>query len=144
MLSTLTVTEVKKEEAARTELWGSVDGQSYRPLPQVDPAEGVHGLRSRALSLGGVPVRFLRIGDGVGDNAYSISEVAAYCQLPVPFPPKMRVVPAPVPPGEESKSLAEVERLCRLAARAGLRRADAVLALGGGVVGDLAGFVAGT
>ncbi|MDX6647011.1 MAG: 3-dehydroquinate synthase [Miltoncostaeaceae bacterium] len=54
----------------------------------------------------------------------------------------LRVVPAPVPPGEGSKSLAEVERLCRLAARAGLRRADAVLALGGGVVGDLAGFVA--
>jgi 3-dehydroquinate synthase len=54
----------------------------------------------------------------------------------------LRVVTAPVPPGEESKSLAEVERLCRLAARAGLRRADAVLAMGGGVVGDLAGFVA--
>ncbi len=35
-----------------------------------------------------------------------------------------------------------MERLSRLAAGAGLRRADAVVALGGGVVGDLAGFVA--
>ena len=35
-----------------------------------------------------------------------------------------------------------MERLARLAAEAGLRRADAVVALGGGVVGDLAGFVA--
>ena len=54
----------------------------------------------------------------------------------------MRVVGASVPSGEASKSLAQVERLARLAAEAGLRRADAVVALGGGVVGDLAGFVA--
>jgi len=54
----------------------------------------------------------------------------------------LNVVDAPIAPGETSKSLAEVERLSRLAAGAGLRRADAVVALGGGVVGDLAGFVA--
>jgi len=54
----------------------------------------------------------------------------------------LRVISASVPPGEGSKSLAQVERLCRLGAEAGLRRADAVVALGGGVVGDLAGFVA--
>ena len=53
-----------------------------------------------------------------------------------------RVVPAPVPAGEGSKRLAELERLARLAAAEGLRRADAVVALGGGVVGDLAGFLA--
>jgi 3-dehydroquinate synthase len=54
----------------------------------------------------------------------------------------LRVVGEGVAPGESSKSLAEVERLCRAAARAGLRRADAIVAVGGGVVGDLAGFVA--
>ena len=53
-----------------------------------------------------------------------------------------RVISATVPPGEGSKSLAQVERLTRLAAEAGLRRTDAVAALGGGVVGDLVGFVA--
>jgi 3-dehydroquinate synthase len=53
-----------------------------------------------------------------------------------------RVVPVAVPPGEPSKSLAQVERVCREAARAGIRRGDAVVAVGGGVVGDLAGFVA--
>jgi shikimate kinase/3-dehydroquinate synthase len=52
------------------------------------------------------------------------------------------VIGASVPPGEGSKTLAQVERLTRLAAEAGLRRADAVVALGGGMVGDLAGFVA--
>jgi 3-dehydroquinate synthase len=54
----------------------------------------------------------------------------------------LRVIGASVPPGEGSKTLAQVERLTRLAADAGLRRSDAVIALGGGVVGDLAGFVA--
>lgn len=55
-----------------------------------------------------------------------------------------RVITTTVPPGEASKSLTQVERLTRLAADAGLRRSDAVAALGGGVVGDLAGFVAAT
>jgi 3-dehydroquinate synthase len=54
----------------------------------------------------------------------------------------VRVVPVTVPPGEGSKTLSQVERICRLAAGEGLRRSDAVVALGGGVVGDLAGFVA--
>lgn len=56
----------------------------------------------------------------------------------------LRVITASVPPGEGSKSFAQLERLTRLAAEAGLRRSDAVAALGGGVVGDLAGFVAAT
>ena len=49
-----------------------------------------------------------------------------------------------VPAGEEAKSLAQAERLWRALARAGATRADHVAAVGGGVVGDLAGFVAAT
>ena len=48
-----------------------------------------------------------------------------------------------VPPGEVSKSFAETERVCRAVLRAGIERGDLVIAFGGGVVGDLAGFVAG-
>jgi 3-dehydroquinate synthase len=44
--------------------------------------------------------------------------------------------------GEEAKSLATVESLCRRFAASGLLRGDAVVALGGGVVGDTAGFAA--
>jgi 3-dehydroquinate synthase len=44
--------------------------------------------------------------------------------------------------GEDAKSLATVGDLCRRFARGGLLRADAVVALGGGVVGDTAGFAA--
>ena len=54
----------------------------------------------------------------------------------------VRVVAVAVPPGEPSKSLQELERICRTAAQHGIRRSDAVVAVGGGVVGDLAGFVA--
>lgn len=47
-----------------------------------------------------------------------------------------------VPSGEASKSMDEVVRLCREMLRAGLDRKSFVVALGGGVVGDLAGFCA--
>jgi 3-dehydroquinate synthase len=46
------------------------------------------------------------------------------------------------PAGEESKSLQTVEALTRLMLKNGLDRKSAVIALGGGVVGDVAGFVA--
>lgn len=47
-----------------------------------------------------------------------------------------------VPAGEASKSMAHVELVCREMIRAGHDRSSLVIALGGGVVGDLAGFVA--
>ncbi len=47
-----------------------------------------------------------------------------------------------VPEGETSKSFFEVERLCRRMALLGLERGDLVVAMGGGVVGDLAGLAA--
>ena len=47
-----------------------------------------------------------------------------------------------VPAGEASKSFAELERLMDRLLAAGLDRRDVVVALGGGVVGDLAGLAA--
>jgi shikimate kinase/3-dehydroquinate synthase len=47
-----------------------------------------------------------------------------------------------VEPGESAKTMAEAERVLREMARAGMTREDHVVALGGGVVGDLAGFCA--
>jgi 3-dehydroquinate synthetase/shikimate kinase len=47
-----------------------------------------------------------------------------------------------VEPGESAKTMAEAERVLRELARAGMTREDHVVALGGGVVGDLAGFCA--
>lgn len=47
-----------------------------------------------------------------------------------------------IPPGEEAKTMAEAERVLRELARAGMTREDHLVALGGGVVGDLAGLCA--
>jgi 3-dehydroquinate synthase len=47
-----------------------------------------------------------------------------------------------LPAGESSKSLSQAEELCRSMIRAGHDRKSSVVALGGGVTGDLAGFVA--
>jgi 3-dehydroquinate synthase len=47
-----------------------------------------------------------------------------------------------VPSGEQSKTLASAERVLEALAEDGMERADTLVAFGGGVVGDLAGFCA--
>jgi 3-dehydroquinate synthase len=47
-----------------------------------------------------------------------------------------------VPPGEGSKSYRTFEQVCEAIIAARIERGDLVIALGGGVIGDLAGFVA--
>jgi 3-dehydroquinate synthase len=52
--------------------------------------------------------------------------------------------PIVVPPGEASKSMAVFEQVCEGIIAGRIERGDLVVALGGGVVGDLAGFAAAT
>lgn len=59
--------------------------------------------------------------------------VAACCQTPV-------VVT--IPQGEGSKNISNFQMLCQTMLRNGFTRTDCVVAVGGGVVGDLAGFAA--
>ena len=47
-----------------------------------------------------------------------------------------------LPEGEATKSIASFEKLLRTMLNAGFTRRDCVVAVGGGVIGDLAGFVA--
>jgi 3-dehydroquinate synthase/shikimate kinase/3-dehydroquinate synthase len=54
----------------------------------------------------------------------------------------LRTTVATVPPGEASKSFDQFARLCDAVLAARIERGDCVVALGGGVVGDLAGFTA--
>jgi shikimate kinase / 3-dehydroquinate synthase len=49
-----------------------------------------------------------------------------------------------VPAGESSKTIAQAQAVWRSLAGAGMTRGDVVVAMGGGVVGDLAGFCAAT
>jgi len=66
------------------------------------------------------------------------AEVLANSLEAAGFKTSLHVVPA----GEASKSMANIESLCSEMIRAGHDRHSMVVALGGGVVGDLAGFVA--
>ncbi|HEY1425214.1 MAG TPA: 3-dehydroquinate synthase [Caulobacteraceae bacterium] len=50
--------------------------------------------------------------------------------------------PVVIAPGEEAKSFAGLERLCDALLQLELDRGDLILAFGGGVIGDLAGFAA--
>lgn len=52
------------------------------------------------------------------------------------------IVPVLVPPGEGSKSWAQLEALTERLLELGVERSDSILAFGGGMVGDLAGFAA--
>lgn len=49
-----------------------------------------------------------------------------------------------MPAGEEAKQLARIEEFCGMFLEAGLDRSSVVIALGGGVPGDVAGFAAAT
>jgi len=78
---------------------GSADGApgTFKLLADVDNVlERGHGLRSRSIQIPPEVVRYLRVGEGVGDGAFSLAEFAAYCRVPAPFPPSMPVVQAPL------------------------------------------------
>ena len=49
-----------------------------------------------------------------------------------------------LPPGEPTKDFAHFEKLCEDILALGIERSTALVALGGGVIGDLAGFAAAT
>ncbi|MXQ11303.1 3-dehydroquinate synthase [Microvirga makkahensis] len=54
----------------------------------------------------------------------------------------LRTAVITLPPGEATKSYAGLERVCDAVLEAKIERGDLVVALGGGVIGDLAGFAA--
>ena len=73
-----------------------------------------------------------------------VKRVAVLTQSGIPWDvePGVDAIRIELPDGEAAKSLAVVEDVCRQLAAAGLTRADAIVAVGGGVVTDVAGFVA--
>ncbi|MBN1610311.1 MAG: fused MFS/spermidine synthase [Polyangiaceae bacterium] len=78
---------------------GSTEGTpgSFQVLTTVEDAfSRGHGLRARAIRITPAQVRYLRLGEADGDGRFSISEFAAYCSAPSPFPPTMRGVNAPL------------------------------------------------
>lgn len=76
--------------------------------------------------------RVLVVTDSGVPSQYA-QTVAAQCKVPTV---------ATIPQGEASKSFENFERLCNILLSRGFTRSDCVVAVGGGVVGDLAGFAA--
>ncbi|MEM9519388.1 MAG: 3-dehydroquinate synthase family protein [Actinomycetota bacterium] len=73
-----------------------------------------------------------------------VKRVAVITQAGIPWDvdPGVPSVLIEVPPGESAKTLSVVEDICRRLAQEGFTRADAIVAVGGGVVTDLGGFAA--
>jgi len=79
---------------------GSADGQTFTMLVQAaNVVDRGHGMRARTMQIEPATVRYLRVGEGDGDGAFSISEFAAYCRAPTPFPPVLPTVEAPMAVG---------------------------------------------
>jgi 3-dehydroquinate synthase len=73
------------------------------------------------------------------ENVARLHLAAAEAALAQAKVPASRVI---VPPGEASKSYRVFEQVCEAIIAARIERGDLVVALGGGVIGDLAGFAA--
>jgi len=118
-------------------------------------ASSVVGLGERSYPIVVAPGSLARLGEGVAsrlgrtgaaaivsdDNVAPHYLAAARASLEAAG---FSVVDHVVPAGEPSKQLAVAGEVAEALARAGLDRGSVVVALGGGVVGDLAGFVAAT
>lgn len=90
------------------------------------------GALSKAGALFDLDRKCLIVTGSVMPRSYA-ETVAAQCKAPV-------IVN--VPSGEAAKSFPVFESLCSTMLREGFHRGDCVVAVGGGVVGDLAGFAA--
>lgn len=105
--------------------------RSYQVL--VEP--GLLARTGELLAKTGLKGRVALISDEVVASFHS--EAALASLEAAGFSPTLHTIPS----GESSKSLSHVEDLCRSMTRAGHDRKSIVVALGGGVTGDLAGFV---
>ncbi len=110
-------------------IWAQSDSGSYPAVV----GEGAIALLSdaRAADPGGLPVRTFSVVDRDAASHHRALLPASEAEIEVDG-------------AESSKTIGEAERVLGELARAGARRDDLVLAFGGGVVGDLAGFCAAT
>lgn len=106
--------------------------QSYEVLIGEGLLEGAGTLLSR--KLGGRPCAIVS-----DENVAALfAPVLIRSLTSAGFKPTVVTIPA----GEDSKSLGRVETICQQMSEAGLDRSSFLVALGGGMVGDLTGFVA--
>ena len=122
----------------RGEGWGGgrLSGEPSTPHPN-PPPQGERGLDAFARRVAPKSALAFVVSDG---NVRSHASAVASALSSAGF----RTETATVPPGEESKSVAVAHTLYDRLADLNADRKTLVVAVGGGVVGDLAGFVAAT
>ena len=91
-----------------------------------------HGALKKAAEYLNLNRKILIVTDDGVPEAYA-DIIAAQCRTAVKFVTSQ---------GEDSKSFLTFEKLCKTMLENGFTRTDAVVAVGGGVVGDLSGFAA--
>jgi shikimate kinase/3-dehydroquinate synthase len=129
--------------SARDVREGAPEGEPPRLLWAAAASGEYPVLIGRGLLDAAAPAEVWRLGARGGDSrSFCVTDenVAAL------YTPPLRATHAPIAiaPGEAHKTLASAERVWRELAAAGMTRGDHLVALGGGVVGDLAGFCAAT
>jgi len=87
------------------------------------------------------------LGGGVAEDPAQVAmpewpRAVVITQAGIPVPSAWPWPVVMMPTGERAKRLATLERLAEELVELGLRRGDGIIALGGGVVTDLAGFLA--
>lgn len=107
-------------------------------MAHIQIERGASGRLARVLDQEGLPPRAWVIADATVMQLHGQRIVRELTQDGV------RVGSRAVPPGESSKAVAAASELWAWLAEQGAERSDPIIALGGGVVGDLAGFVAAT
>jgi 3-dehydroquinate synthase len=112
----------------------AVSGAGFRPYEVLVGRGLLDGLGARVAALGG--------GQAVVVTDETVAALHGPAALASLEAAGVRARLLTVPPGEGSKSFAELERVIDRLLAFGLHRRDLVVALGGGVVGDLAGLAA--
>jgi shikimate kinase / 3-dehydroquinate synthase len=113
------------------------------PLTRMAWAESASGSYPALVgegALGAMEAARAAVPGSVPERVFCIADPSPLSHHRALLPPGEAVIE--VEGAEESKTIAEAERVLRELARAGARRDDCALAFGGGVVGDLAGFCA--
>lgn len=123
--------------------WGAAEVGLPPPQTESDPlvrvVEVELGLRSYPIVVAAGALSLLK---GYLPPSARRAAVVTQREIPATVETGLDQLVCYVPQGEGAKAMSQVEELCRQFARFGLTRADVVVAVGGGVVTDLAGFAA--
>src|SRR5579871_438984 len=116
------------------------------PVALVERSYDIH-IGSRLLGNAGDLLRTLKGGSVAGHVPVVTDETVArlyYSGLAASLTAAgLSPLPIVLPPGEQTKSFSQLERLIDGLLTANVERGSVIVALGGGVIGDLTGFAAG-